>query len=456
MPNNTGTFSRFTLNDTDRYEIARIQQEAPQLSFDHAQLLHEYRHKSYGITALQSSELRFCEALEDQLARAKADAVIPIHRANDNGFSASPRATSADGPQRAELPSPPLARTDLALYDTEPIPEREWGVRDRFPRRNVALLSGEGAIGKSITLLQLAVAHVIGRDWLRSMPEQGPVIVVNCEDESGELLRRLSPILKNFDASFADVAADLHIFSLADRDPVLARFDRGGRIMPTPLYAELLGKAQAVQPICIVIDNVADVFGGSEIDRAQVRQFVALMRQLAIAANGYVIMSAHPSLTGIASKSGLSGSTQWHNSVRARAYMHMLADGETTGTRVLEFMKSNYSALAERIELQWSNGLYVPVRAPSAPEQAARNAAADALFLKLLERSTAKGENLSAKATANNFAPTVFAKAPEAKAAHLGRDQLADALDRLIEGGRIAIEPYGPPSKAASRLVWRM
>jgi RecA-family ATPase len=339
--------------------------------------------------------------------------------------------------------------------------EREWGVRDRFPRRNVALLSGEGAIGKSILLLQLAVAHVLARDWLRSMPEQGPALLVNCEDEGDELVRRLRPILDSHHAKFADVAADLYAFSLADRDPLLAVPDRrSGRMLPTPLYAKLLEKAQAVQPICTVIDNVADVFGGNEIDRSQVRQFVTLMRQIAIAANGYVIMSAHPSLTGISSKSGLSGSTQWHNSMRARAYMRLIAengDQNTTGTRVLEFMKSNYSALSEQVELHWSNGLYLPVRTPTAPEQAANRAAVDALFLELLERSIAKRENLSANRTANNYAPTVFvfAKTREAKAAHFGRDHFADALDRLVEAGRVASESYGPPSRPASRLVRR-
>ena len=64
-------------------------------------------------------------------------------------------------------PEPALVRVALARYDTEPIPDREWGVRDRFPRYNVALMSGEGAIGKSLLLLQLSVAHALGRDWLR-------------------------------------------------------------------------------------------------------------------------------------------------------------------------------------------------------------------------------------------------------------------------------------------------
>ena len=104
------------------------------------------------------------------------------------------------------------ARIDLARYDSEPIPAREWGVPERFPRRNVCLLSGEGGRGKSIILLPLAAAHVLGKDWLRSLPEQGPVIMVNAEDEEGEIVRRLKPILDHYGARFADVApASAHL-----------------------------------------------------------------------------------------------------------------------------------------------------------------------------------------------------------------------------------------------------
>jgi hypothetical protein len=36
---------------------------------------------------------------------------------------------------------------------------------------------------------------------------------------------------------------------------------------------------------------------------------------------GSVVLIAHPSLTGINTGTGISGSTQWHNSVRARFYL---------------------------------------------------------------------------------------------------------------------------------------
>jgi RecA-family ATPase len=285
-------------------------------------------------------------------------------------------------------------------------------------------------------------------------------MAVNCEDEGDELARRLQPILKHHNANFSDVARDLHIFPLVKHDdaPLLAHV-QNGIVRPTKLYTDLLAKVIEVKPICISIDNVADVFGGDEINRVQVRQFVGLMRRLAIAANGYVILSAHPSLQGIASKTGLSGSTQWHNSVRARAYLRGPDDkngGQSSEGRVLEFMKSNYSALlSEQVELKWTNGLYLPAPILSAPEQAAARDTAATVFLQLLDRHTREAINVSAKPASNNYAPRLFAGTAEAKAAAVGKDALVDAMSRLVDADKICAEPYGPPSRRSSRLVRR-
>jgi RecA-family ATPase len=353
--------------------------------------------------------------------------------------------------------APLLARIELARYDSEPVPVREWGVPDRFPRRAVCLLSGEGGRGKSIILLQLAAAHVLGKDWLRSLPEPGPVVLINAEDEEGEIIRRLKPIVEHYGATFADLARDLHIFSLAGADPLLAVPDRSGRIVATALYAELMTLVRAVQPICTMIDNVADVFGANEIERSVVRQFIALIRQCAIAGNGYVAMSSHPSLTGLASKTGLSGSTQWHNSVRARAWLHGVEanNGEASDPdlRVLEFLKSNYSRLAETITLRWQNGLYVPVSRQGFLEEAAAHAAANDVFLALLDRFTRASDNVSNKPSANNYAPSRFAAEADAKAKHLNKAALEAAMRRLFAAEQIAVEPYGPPSRDFRRII---
>ena len=68
---------------------------------------------------------------------------------------------------------------------------------------------------------------------------------------------------------------------------------------------------RSTQPRLIIIDPAADVFAGKEIDRVQVRQFITLLRAIAITADCAVILAAHPSVSGMREGTGLSGSTAW-------------------------------------------------------------------------------------------------------------------------------------------------
>jgi len=94
------------------------------------------------------------------------------------------------------------------------------------------------------------------------------------------------------------------------------------------------------------IDTSADVFGGDEISRSQVRQFVGLLIGIALRNNCAVILLAHPSMSGMASGTGTSGSTGWHNSVRSRMYLE--GDDKDDDARTLKFKKSNYGGLRRR------------------------------------------------------------------------------------------------------------
>ena len=197
----------------------------------------------------------------------------------------------------------------------------------------MTLLSGTGGIGKSILVLQLLVAAALRQEWVGSLfPKPGPAIYLGAEDEQDEIHRRLAAILKHYDMAFSDLdAGGFRALAFAGKDAVLAEFDRNGRIKPTPLFKMLYAEAVALQPSVIDIDTAADTFLGDEIKRDQVRQFCALLRQLAIDSNSAVILNSHPSLSGMKSGSGLSGSTHWHNSVRARAYFRR---PETTTTKM--------------------------------------------------------------------------------------------------------------------------
>jgi RecA-family ATPase len=334
--------------------------------------------------------------------------------------------------------------------DRDP-PTRDWAVPDRFPLRNVSLISGEGSIGKSLVLMQQTAAHVLGKGWLDTLPEPGDAIYLNAEDEEDELHRRYVDIARLYETPLSEFQNHLHLLALAGKDAVLAHANHSGIVKPTSLFKQLIEAAGDIKPKLIGLDTSADIFAGAENDRSQVRQFIGLLRGLAIAGDAAVIVCLHPSLEGIRSGTGLSGSTAWHNSVRARAYMHTVtANGmEPDKTlRQLEFMKSNYSALADTIMLRWKNGVYVPEAKLGSLEKMAADAKADEAFVHLLKRFADQGRNVS-HVPGPTFAPAVFAKADTG----FNRAQLAEAMNRLFNANKIRVENYGRPSRPYRRIV---
>jgi RecA-family ATPase len=355
-------------------------------------------------------------------------------------------------------PVGPLPFIDMQPWDVTPPPARPWAVIDRIPINQPTLFSGEGAAGKTLVELQLCVAHVIGRDWLGGLPESGPALYLGAEDDHDELHRRLTAIVEFYGVKFSDlIAGGLHLLSFAGADAVLAMPDRQGKVQPTPLFERLLEAAAAIRPRHIGIDATADCFGGNEIDRSQVRQFVGLMRKLAIIGNSSVVLLAHPSLTGISSGTGLSGSTAWHNSVRARMVLKTMQGRDDGGQsasdlRELSFLKNNYGPLAESIILRFRDGLFLPEAGLSSLEKLARDQKVDETFLAVLGKLIKQNRPVSPSPyAAASYAPKVIAGHPDGKT-YAQRDYQA-ALERLLAAGRVHITSSGPPSKTIRHLA---
>jgi RecA-family ATPase len=445
---------RFDLNDFDRHQIARIQREAAGLDFQSALLLYKYRcGRPIDLDALES---RFCEALEKRIAQAKAERAIPPLRSNC-GNECDRRPTSPPPGDETKEPQPPLPYVDMSTWDTDPVPEQDWAVLNRIPRRQCVLFSGEGAAGKSTLQLHLSAAHVLGRDWLGTMPEQGPALFIDAEDDAKVMHRRLAAITKHCGVTFSQlIKAGLHLISLVGQDAVLATVSRNGKIEPTPRYNQLLEAAGDIKPVMIGIASSANFYAGSEIDRAQVQQFISLMTRLAILAHGSLVLISHPSLTGIASDTGLSGNTQWHNAVRARFYMKGVKpeNGEQADNELREivFKKNNYGPVSESIVLRYTNGLFLPLPGVASLDRAAAEMRADDLFLDLLRRFTKENRTVGDK-TGINYAPALCAREDEAKRLGISSKAFEDAMRRLFKAGHIWNEPQGRPSRPSFRLA---
>jgi RecA-family ATPase len=188
-----------------------------------------------------------------------------------------------------------------------------------------------------------------------------------------------------------------------------------------------------------------------------VRRFLTLCNEIGYEGECGVVLSAHPSLNGMQSGSGISGSTGWHNSVRARAYLREPkadnGDEVDPDERVLEFKKSNYGPTAETIRLRWQNGLFVPVDPLHWSDKRALAANAEEIFLTILTRFQRSDRNVSHQPTSPNYAPTVFAEEPEAQARRCRKAALKGAMSTLFVANRIHVDTYGRPARPAQRIA---
>jgi RecA-family ATPase len=366
--------------------------------------------------------------------------------------------------EKSEAQSPakenaPLKWLDMSSWDHTPIPERKWSIRDRVPLKQAGIFSGEGGTGKSIIELMKNVAHVAAKDWLGSMPEPGPAFYLGAEDDKDEIHIRVAAIAKHYEVTFKElIDGGLHILPLLGEDATFcAPTKGGGTVEVTSLYKQILEAAGDIKPKNISIDTLSRAFAGNEIDRVQVYAFAMHMQKLAMVAEGSVTVLSHPSLSGISSGSGLSGSTAWHGAFRFRQYLKSVkaGDGEQADNdlRELEFKKNQYGPRGDNIVLRYQRGLFLPEAGVSNLDKASRSAKAEEVFMDLLRRFGAEGRNVSENKNAPTYAPAKFEKEDEAKKFRLKKAELEQAMRDLFRNQRVRVEPYGKASLGRQRLT---
>jgi RecA-family ATPase len=367
--------------------------------------------------------------------------------------------TRANGQAEEKAEAKPLHWLDMSSWDDEPRPEREWAILNRVPLKQAGLFSGEGGAGKSIIEMMKDVAHVTAKDWLGSLPEPGPAWYIGAEDDEKEIHIRFYDIARHYGVTFKElIEGGLKVLCLLGQDATLcAATGKSGKVEVTALYRRLYEEAADTKPKNISVDTLSRAFAGSELDRVQVYAFAMHMQALAMAANGSVTVLSHPSLSGIASGSGISGSTAWHGAFRFRQYLKGIRpdggeqpDGDL---RELEFKKNQYGPTGETIALRYQRGLFLPVTEIGGLEKIAADQTMDDLFLKMLAKFERQGRNVTHSKTSNNYAPTAFASDPEIVKIPNVRKGLGHAMERLFTANRIEVKNYGRPSRPSNRIV---
>lgn len=272
-------------------------------------------------------------------------------------------------PLKAITPEQHQSKTeDWPLLDLEALAEREpqrpaFIVGDWLPCGYASLIAGHGGAGKSGIALNLGVCIASGTPFFGMPVERRRVLYLSCEDRENVLHWRLNRICAHVGIGLASLRGWLNVADLVGRDTVLWERDPRTGYTFTSAFAQLGDSVRDSQAELLIVDGISDTFAGNENARGDVKRYVNAILSLVPADRGAALFVGHiakPTASNAATTEGYSGSTGWHNSVRARWYLYPETtqgqDGgrpEKTGELVLELQKSNLGRADQQMRFHW-------------------------------------------------------------------------------------------------------
>lgn len=354
-----------------------------------------------------------------------------------------------------EVPQPTrLATTCVRDFNSVELPERKWLVPGVFPLNEVSILSGAGGIGKSALLYQLLIQSALGLSWCGFEIEKCTSLFVTSEDGMDEMHIRAHEITSACGGWLGDDALwDVRVRTMLGADATLAKPDpRSKEIQLTPFYCRLWETVHFEGINLLILDNVADLFGGSELDRVQVKAFIKLLVKICHDFDCTVILIAHPSVSGMADGTGRSGSTGWANAVRSFWYLRRPDDKNADrNARVLENIKANRGPDGQKYDLVYEKGLFRTPGPTDFVDILAHRKHVRELFIRLYIEERKVGREVTS-ARSRSGASTVFAKRHDSEG--IKADEFEIAMNELVNAGDLKLVEKGPPSKPRSVLVW--
>jgi RecA-family ATPase len=207
--------------------------------------------------------------------------------------------------------------------------------------------------------MQLLTSTAASLAWFGLAVTPGRALGVFCEDDEAEMQRRQWAINRTLGVAPSQLA-DLRYLPRLGQDNALITFNGADIGTPTAFTEELDALCGDFRPDLLVLDTIADLFPANENDRAKVRQFVqTILGGLARRHGCAVLALGHPSVTGMNTGTGQSGSTAWNNTFRSRFYLAR-EEGEDADPdgRLLTRKKANYAPRDAEVHLKWHDGAF--------------------------------------------------------------------------------------------------
>jgi RecA-family ATPase len=346
----------------------------------------------------------------------------------------------------------PVAPIEWSTLNGEP-PARIWWIQDwlgPWPTH----VAGSGGAGKTKLWQTIGTALATGQDYLAPCAAGLRVLMWLCEDDRDEIWRTQHAINRHFGLTMAELNR-LHVVSRRGLDNTLFALQLGVPIF-TGVFEELRQQVNDLRADVMVLDNIAQIYGGNASDQHQVTKFVNATAGLVQGRLFCPVLLGHVSR---GPNSEFSGSAAWENASRMRWYLGAKLPDQTSveddekrqpDVVYLARRKINYGEKDWR-RLKYRDGVFVP-EGSDAPrfDAAYRSDLAETLVLKGFDKLKSAGIQATDGRTSADYLPKQLI-AKQFNEGHTKRE-LTAAMDRLIARGILSRGVVGTYANRAPRF----
>jgi RecA-family ATPase len=361
-------------------------------------------------------------------------AKLPRLQANVDRFDPTPIVPADEAQHSAPAWHSRIVSVGEDWYTTAP-PAREWLLRDArtneqrgwLPVGKAGVLIAEGGAGKTMALVQLAIAVAKGGAWFGTFPveKSGKVFMLLGEEEADEAQRRI--YTGHAGVGTPPVNGSIEILPLAGEECAFLSTDEYGRTIETAFVHDLRDYLVKTGPWALIVAEPLSRVGGpdAETDNAAATRLVQVFESI-VKLTGATVLGAHhtnkPGRGGVAvtasasrGSSALIDGFRWAASLAARKTEAL---GEVV---TMEVVKSNYSFKGEPLLLRRAdNGRLEPITGEQQAQVEADIGGETARKERLSQREAEREATLTARETAE--AARRSKRANEAAEARASRD----------------------------------
>lgn len=340
----------------------------------------------------------------------------------------------------------------LALDGREP-PARYWHLSEWLGDAPTGFF-GAGGKGKSLVAQAVGTALSVGLEYFTAAPA-APVNVLywSCEDDHDEVWRRQAAINRHFRIGMLDLRQKFSVDVRRGLDNTLYT-TAFGKPCFTKVMDELAEQIGDYRASVVILDNIAQVFGGNASDPHHVTEFVNRVSGLG---RGKVQRFTPMLLGHVARSQGseFAGSAAWENACRMRWYLgETLPDQQPDDddqpdpdTVYLAKRKANYTN-KDFTKLTFRDGLFVP--AGMVGEFNPEDEGIEQILLREFDKVVAAGVHPTDGRTSQDYLPKVLKRMNLCPS--FNARELAGAMSRLMGQGKLRRAQVGQYSNRAPRF----